>query len=108
MLRLSSNCTRPVKTMLIALMEVASVDIPGSNVLMSGSRNAQRYFCWLAGALVPPVGLLLPPLLPPQAETNRDSKQSSVGRSMPMNLFLCRMYHIPFIYKNYRVEQSTR
>src|SRR5947209_4369797 len=101
MLRLSFNCTRPVKTMLIALMEVASVDIPGSNVLISGNRNAQRYFCWFAGALVPLFDVLLPPLLPPQAATNRDSRQTSVGRSMPMNLFPCRMYHIPFIYKNY-------
>src|SRR5947209_12950095 len=97
MLRLSSNWTRPVKTMLMALMEVASVDIPGSNELMSGNRNAQRYICWLAGAFVPLVALLLPPLLPPQAETSRDTRQSSVGRSKPMNLFLCRMYHIPFI-----------
>src|SRR5690348_13872066 len=101
MLRLSSNCTRPVKTMLIALMEVASVDIPGSNVLMSGNRNAQRYICWLAGAFVVLAGVLLPPP-PPQAETNRVTRQNRVGRSMPMNLFLCRMYHIPFIYKNYK------
>src|SRR5947209_17818146 len=86
MLPLSSGCTRPVKTRLMALIEYTSVERPGSNVAISGTPasgkiniclSGEAFMCTVEGVEEPP-----------QAAMSNPSKHKKAGKTVGITFFL--------------------